>query len=49
MGASVSAIPRSLYDEIKDEIAPAELEPIDVTITLANRDTICPVGIVRDV
>ncbi len=49
MGASVSAIPRSLYDEIKDEIAPAELEPIDVTITLANRDTICPLGIVRDV
>jgi hypothetical protein len=49
MGASVSAIPQSLYDEIKDEIAPAELEPIDVTIMLANRDTICPVGIVRDV
>ena len=49
VGASVSAIPQSLYDEIKDEIAPAELEPIDVTITLANRDTICPLGIVRDV
>ncbi|KAI5001123.1 hypothetical protein ZWY2020_011082 [Hordeum vulgare] len=49
MGASVSAIPRSLYDEIKYEIAPAELEPIDVTITLANRDTIYPVGIVRDI
>ena len=49
MGASVSAIPQSLYDEIKDEIAPVEIEPIDVTIQLANRDTICPVGIVRDV
>ena len=31
------------------EIAPAELEDIDVTIKLANRDTISPVGIVRDV
>ncbi|KAI4987115.1 hypothetical protein ZWY2020_019915 [Hordeum vulgare] len=49
VGASVSAIPQSLYDEIKDEIAPIEMEPIDVTIQLANRDTICPLGIVRDV
>ncbi|KAI5014830.1 hypothetical protein ZWY2020_056220 [Hordeum vulgare] len=39
----------SLYDEVKDDIAPVEIEPIDVTIQLANRDTICPVGIVRDV
>ena len=29
--------------------APAEIEEIDVTIKLANRDTISPVGIVRDV
>jgi len=28
---------------------PAEIEDIDVTIKLANRDTIKPVGIVRDV
>ena len=49
VGASVSAIPQSLYDEFKDEIAPVEIEPIDVTIQLANRDSICPVGIVRDV
>ncbi|KAI4981726.1 hypothetical protein ZWY2020_022218 [Hordeum vulgare] len=49
VGASVSAIPRSLYDEIKDDIAPVEIEHIDVTISLANRDTICPLGIVRDV
>ncbi|KAI5018642.1 hypothetical protein ZWY2020_043530 [Hordeum vulgare] len=49
VGASVSAIPQSLYDEIKDEIAPIEIEHIDVTILLANRDTICHVGIVRDV
>ena len=31
------------------DIAPVELEGIDVTIKLANRDTISPVGIVRDV
>ena len=49
VGASVSAIPFTLYEEIMNEIAPAELEEIDVTIKLANRDTISPVGIVRDV
>ena len=32
-----------------DDIAPAEIEDIDVTIKLANRDTITPLGIVRDV
>ena len=31
------------------DIAPAEIEGIDVTIKLANRDTISPVGIVSDV
>ena len=31
------------------DTAPAEIEEIDVTIKLANRDTISPVGIVRDV
>ena len=30
-------------------IPPAEIEDIDVTIKLANRDTISPSGIVRDV
>ena len=49
MGASASAIPFDLYKEIMHEIASAELEDIDVTIKLANRDTISPVGIVRDV
>ena len=49
MGASASAIPYSLYKEIMHDIAPAELEDIDVTIKLANRDTISPMGIVRDV
>ena len=49
MGASVSAIPYTLYQEIMKDIAPAELEDIDVIIKLANRDTITPFGIVRDV
>ena len=40
MGASVSAIPHSLYEEIMLDIAPVEIEDIDVTIKLANRDTI---------
>ena len=31
------------------DIAPAEIEEIVVTIKLANRDTISPIGIVRDV
>ena len=38
-----------LYNEIIHDIAPIELEDIDVTIKLANRDTISPIGIVRDV
>ena len=49
VGASVSAIPYTLYEEIMNDIAPAEIEDIDVTIKLANRDTISPIGIVRDV
>ena len=49
MGASASAIPYDLYKEIMHDITPAELEDIDVTIKLANRDTIKPFGIVRDV
>ena len=49
MGSSVSAIPYTLYKEIMHDIAPAEIEDIDVTIKLANRDIISPVGIVRDV
>ena len=49
IGASVSAIPFTLYQEIMNDIAPAEIEDIDVAIKLANRDTITPLGIVRDV
>ena len=49
MGASANVIPYDLYKEIMHDIAPIELEDIDVTIKLANRDTIKPIGIVRDV
>ena len=49
MGASASAIPIDLYKEIMHDIAPTELEEIDVTIKLANRDTTSPIGVVRDV
>ena len=47
MGAIASAIPHSLYKEVMHDIAPAELEEIDVTIKLANRDTISPVGLLE--
>ncbi|KAK1628563.1 hypothetical protein QYE76_002878 [Lolium multiflorum] len=49
IGASVSAIPYELYTEIMHEIGSCELEDIDVVIRLANRETISPIGIVRDV
>ena len=49
IGASSSAIPYELYKEIMHEIGPCELEEIDVAIQLANRETIFPIGIVRDV
>ena len=49
IGASSSAIPYELYREIMHEIGSCELEEIDVVIQLANRETISPIGIVRDV
>src|SRR3954466_11630613 len=49
LGSSVSPIPFSLYQEIMHEIQPCEIEDIDVTTHLANKQTISPVGIVRDV
>ena len=49
IGASMSAIPFTLYQEIMNDISPVEIEEIDATIKLANRDTITPLGIVRDV
>ena len=45
MGASVSAIPYTLYQEIMKDIAPAEIEEIYVTIKLANRDTYHQLGL----
>src|ERR1044071_8213090 len=49
LGSNASAIPYSLYQEIMGEISPCELEEIDATIYLANKETISPIGIVRDV
>jgi hypothetical protein len=49
IGASSSAIPYELYREFMHEIGSCELEDIDVVIQLANRETISPIGIVRDV
>ena len=37
IGSSVNAIPYTLYQEIMNDIALAEIEEIDVTIKLANR------------
>ena len=49
LGSSTSAFPFSLYQEVMNEITPCEIEDIDVIIQVANRKTISPVGIVRDV
>src|SRR3954462_8782752 len=49
LGSSVNAIPFSLYQEIMHEIQPCEIEDIDVMIHLANKQTISPIRIVRDV
>src|ERR1041385_8724507 len=40
LGSSASAIPFTLYQEIMHEIQPCEIEDIDVTIHLANKQTI---------
>ena len=47
IGSSVSAIPFTLYQEMMDDIAPTEIEEIDATIKLANRDTITPLGMLE--
>jgi hypothetical protein len=49
IAASSSAIPLELYKEIMHEIGPCELKDIDVVVQLANRETVWPLGIVRDV
>jgi hypothetical protein len=49
IGTSSSAIPYELYREIMHKIGSYKLEDIDVVIQLANRETISPIGIIRDV
>jgi hypothetical protein len=49
IGASSSVIPLELYREIMHEIGPCELEDNCVVVQLANRETVWPLGIVRDV
>jgi len=49
IGASISVIPYSLYQEIKPDIDPITMEETGMTIQLANKDYISPFGIVRDV
>jgi hypothetical protein len=49
LGASISAIPYSLYMEVKSDIDPIKIEETCMTIQLANKETICHVGIVREV
>src|SRR3954464_679307 len=48
IGASFGAIPYELYKEMMHEIGSCELEDIAIAIQLANRETIFPIGIVRD-
>ena len=47
IGASISVIPYSLYLEIKPDIDPISMEETGMTIQLANKDYINPLGIVR--
>ena len=47
LGASMSVVPFTLYQEIMNDIAPAEIEDIDVTIKIANGDTITPLGLLE--
>ena len=49
IGSSISVIPYSLYLEIKPDIDPIVMEETGMTIQLANKDYISPLGIVRDV
>ena len=47
LGTSLSAIPFSLYEEVMNEITPCEIEDIDVTITLANKEVMLKFYVVR--
>jgi hypothetical protein len=49
IGASISVIPYNVYLEIKSDIDNIEMEEIGMTIQLANKEYISPLGMVRDV
>jgi hypothetical protein len=47
IGASINVIPYILYLEIKADIDPIEMEETGMTIQLANKEYISPLGMVR--
>jgi hypothetical protein len=49
IGTSISIIPYTLYLEIKADTDPIEMEETGMTIQLANKEYISPLGMVRDV
>jgi hypothetical protein len=49
IGASISVIPYTLYLKIKADIDPIETEETGMTIQLANKEYISPLGMVRDI
>jgi hypothetical protein len=49
IGSSISVIPYSLYLEIKPDIDPIVMEEAGMTIQLANKDYINPLGFLKDV
>lgn len=49
IGAGVSVIPFSPFQEISKDISPCSIEETDLTSKLVDRSSISPVGIVRDV
>jgi hypothetical protein len=49
IGASINGIPYTLYLEIKSDIDPIEMEEMRMTIQIANKEYISPLGMVRDV
>jgi hypothetical protein len=50
IGASINVIPYTLYLEIKADIFdPIEIEETGMTIQLANKEYVSPLGMVRDI
>ena len=47
LGASISGIPYSLYLEIKLDIGPVHMEESGITIQLANKEFISPLGMIK--